>query len=347
MLDTNPQINPLFNATRATLETTVADFRRTRNIHGERLVVLENLADVATARSRDEFASDPEAVPNEEDFVNSRDFADPEDTLLEPTLGVYQPFFDGLPTGILTTAQINCLDFRRLGAASDPFKGLVAAIDDIGSTTSQADDLIDLGFSRLQAEIYRIRQIMLDNEEATKLATFPILAGIAKGSNAVALNEGLKAHFTAKKAVDSGREAASETTTSEPVLRFLAQPATFQPVLMLQPQPTALPTLRQSTAITSFQIQPTQFMFNKIDVASVTAAQTQTNLLKDIVNQTQQSVVDDLVLATSADKRRGILGAEPLVGDIRDIRSMTIADRLAVSAAVTALNAAAMSSVKD
>jgi hypothetical protein len=54
---------------------------------------------------------------------------------------------------------------------------------------NRANDRVDFGFIRLQTDIYRIRQFILGNEAATKLATSPVLAGIARGQTAVATKE--------------------------------------------------------------------------------------------------------------------------------------------------------------
>jgi hypothetical protein len=63
----------------------------------------------------------------------------------------------------------------------------------------RADDRIDLGFMRVQTEIYRIRQLTLDNAAATRLATSPALASIAKGESAAATREDIQKFFDAKK----------------------------------------------------------------------------------------------------------------------------------------------------
>lgn len=67
--------------------------------------------------------------------------------------------------------------------------GLQEFIDFLQEKVNKANDKVDFGFVRLQTDIYRIRQFILGNEEATKLATSPVLAGIAKGETAVATKE--------------------------------------------------------------------------------------------------------------------------------------------------------------
>ena len=64
--------------------------------------------------------------------------------------------------------------------------------------------------------------------------------------------------------------------------------------------------------------------------------QVQTTAIKGIVDSVRVGLVDDLVLSTTQAKRTGILRALPLPGEVRDTRTVTIADRLKASAALTA-----------
>jgi len=68
-------------------------------------------------------------------------------------------------------------------------QGLLDFIEFLQAKVNAANDKIDYGFIRLQTDIYRIRQFILGNEVATKLATSPVLAGIARGQTAVATKE--------------------------------------------------------------------------------------------------------------------------------------------------------------
>jgi hypothetical protein len=68
-------------------------------------------------------------------------------------------------------------------------EGLQEFIEFLQAKVNSANDKIDYGFVRLQTDIYRIRQFVLGNEAATKLATSPVLASIAQGQTAVATRE--------------------------------------------------------------------------------------------------------------------------------------------------------------
>lgn len=68
-------------------------------------------------------------------------------------------------------------------------EGLIEFIEFLQDKVNSANDKIDFGFVRLQTDIYRIRQFILGSEAATKLATSPVLAGVARGETAVATRE--------------------------------------------------------------------------------------------------------------------------------------------------------------
>lgn len=99
-------------------------------------------------------------------------------------------FFNG------RTYQAEDKSIKRIWSVDDIEKfdniateGIEGFIDFLSDKVNKANDKVDFGFVRLQTDIYRIRQFILGNEDATKLAISPILAGIAKGQTAVATTE--------------------------------------------------------------------------------------------------------------------------------------------------------------
>jgi hypothetical protein len=70
-------------------------------------------------------------------------------------------------------------------------EGLVPLIDALEQKLKRADDTIDFGFLKAQTNIYRLRQYMLGNTLATRLATSPVLATIAKGETSGAVRDDL------------------------------------------------------------------------------------------------------------------------------------------------------------
>jgi hypothetical protein len=71
---------------------------------------------------------------------------------------------------------------------------------DLTAKLDRASDRVDFGFLRVQTDIYRARQLLLNNVSATRLATSPVLASIAKGESAMATKENIEQFLLAEKA---------------------------------------------------------------------------------------------------------------------------------------------------
>jgi hypothetical protein len=63
----------------------------------------------------------------------------------------------------------------------------------------RADDMLDLSFLKSHPNIYRIRQQLLGSTAATRLATSPVLASVARGDSAQAVTEDVNRFFLALK----------------------------------------------------------------------------------------------------------------------------------------------------
>lgn len=111
---------------------------------------------------------------------------------------------DGNENLIWTTEEIAAFNQIK----NDGIEGFISFIQD---KVNNANDKVDFGFIRLQTDIYRIRQFMLGNVEATKLATSPVLAGIAKGDTAAAT----KQEISKIAAFLSSQEKAESNTVSD------------------------------------------------------------------------------------------------------------------------------------
>ena len=70
--------------------------------------------------------------------------------------------------------------------------GLQHFIDRINAKLDKANDLLDLAFLTTQTDIYRFRQNVLGTTDATRLAVSPILANIATGVTAVATAQNIR-----------------------------------------------------------------------------------------------------------------------------------------------------------
>ena len=275
----------------------------------------------------------------------------------------------GLSATLFTQPQRDMVDPGRLDAAlvaSGESFGVTPFIEDMRALVDNANDTVDFAFNRVQAEIYRLRQITLDNEEATKLATFPVLAGLAKGTNNYALSEGLRSHFLAKTEVavsqatlaptgDGGGGESVTDVTPIPSLGFLPF-LHFVPSLTVESSNEIVENASsESGSLQEEQIVQTEAFGATISPALVgfsennatlsygaalananTLSGSNATILKTLVDETKAGLVDDVLLANAASKVTGILRAAPLPGDIRDVRSATIADRLKTSAALHA-----------
>jgi hypothetical protein len=69
--------------------------------------------------------------------------------------------------------------------------GIERFIEFLQSKVDQADDQVNIGFVRVQTDTYRMLQLMRGVTDATRLATSPVLASIARGESAAATKEDL------------------------------------------------------------------------------------------------------------------------------------------------------------
>lgn len=86
------------------------------------------------------------------------------------------------------------------------------------SRADRADDLVDYSFVKVQTDVYRIRQLMLDSTSATRLAVSPALASIAQAETATASQTQIS-NFLAgfKKSAVSAPVVASKPVMAGPV----------------------------------------------------------------------------------------------------------------------------------
>ncbi len=99
-------------------------------------------------------------------------------------------------------------------------KGLDSFIQAIEALTNQADDQIEFGFLQVRTDMFRIRQFVLGNEEASRLSVSPTLSAIAQRDTAAAAQADLSNFFNKIKA-----EVPSATTPS--VTRGFTAPTSF------------------------------------------------------------------------------------------------------------------------
>jgi hypothetical protein len=143
--------------------------------------------------------------------------------------------------------------------------GLAAFINFLRERVDRASDRVDFGFLRVQTDIYRKRQLILNNVAATRLATSPVLASIAQGESALATKADIQAFLDSSKPppaplgeAQTPPAAITGTTTTSSVISgavsssmFLTKSALVSKVaLPTQPPPSPVKTLllqQQST----------------------------------------------------------------------------------------------------
>ena len=112
----------------------------------------------------------------------------------------------GVSVGLFTTA-----DFADITT-----HGVQHFIDMINARLASANDILDLGFLTSQTDIYRYRQNVLQTTDATRLAVSPILANIASGVTAQATAQNISEYLASIKPPATPVTTTSTTTTPRP-----------------------------------------------------------------------------------------------------------------------------------
>lgn len=109
-------------------------------------------------------------------------------------------------------------------------RGLGKFVEYLAARIDRADDLTDYGFAKMQADIYRVRQLMMSASDATKLAVSPVLASIARGDSAVSAQAQIGEYLRQMKAASApavvAKAGAFETSTFRAAMSGAAAGAT-------------------------------------------------------------------------------------------------------------------------
>ena len=219
--------------------------------------------------------------------------------------------------------------------------GLQAFIDSLNARIKRANDLLDLAFLTSQTDIYRIRQNVLTATDATKLATSPILANIATGETAAATAGDLQGYFTTlfgqtaatggseeSQAAQAAAAAPSETmATGSPAPTMARQMRATRPSSASTSIPRTISPLAESSSFArTGSLSEESFVQQKInlpeDSAEFTLPQGQN------IFQARPSGITAIVNLPSSQQ---ITEQAPIVGAQLDVRTLTIAERLAQS----------------
>jgi hypothetical protein len=231
--------------------------------------------------------------------------------------------------------------------------GLEKFIILLENKVQQANDRLDFHFLRVQTDIYRIRQRVLGIEEATRLATSPVLAALAKnGESARVTQEQLGKYLSDIKFqeyITRSKTTPTETrSVAPPVAPERSGSATSDASEARSGILDAKPTLFRSP-FTSFteNVAPQVVTFKKEAFvtgtdfparSSTSSAALEAFTAKQLTQQTTSTVAGSLFVSDFARSKAittdDVLEQSPLVGAA--LRTVTIAQRLQESLSVEA-----------
>jgi len=198
-------------------------------------------------------------------------------------------------------------------------------ITDLQAMVDSADDTINLKFLKIQTDIYRLRQLMLGNDDSSRLATSPILASIAQGETALGTKEDLQ-NFYSKLKIDAGIILGNTPTgTGGSASDLITVRSTDSDIKKRE-------TLNISEGMIDISIGGIDISDKVTDKRlDVRASASQEYIMsQDILFQTEDTTpVYDWVFQQ-----------QEIIGWIPQIRTTTVAERLKLPASVEAKNAA-------
>ncbi len=247
------------------------------------------------------------------------------------------------------TADANGLTMlKRAPAGPDDMtdllnNGLQCFINDINARINRADDLINLAFLTAQTDIYRYRQNVLGTIDASKLATSPILANIATGDTAAVVSENLQSFLKSIPTTPAPAPApapAGTPATTPPASGTSGTVGirTFRP-MMLSTQlknKVAIPAPPVQLATPAIRPVFTATAFKPVTLNLEVAASAKRFGVGVVAPPT---IYRPIIRGTTAlpSKSGDVTEQQPLVGAQINVRTLTIAERLAQSPSQEAL----------
>lgn len=235
-------------------------------------------------------------------------------------------------------------DFLAADFAAVNENGVGAFLAAVDARLSATNDAVDLGFVRARSDIYRVRQIMLGADAASRLVTSPTLADLAlRNEGARATSKGISeflAQAVTRKPDDPVFTIASPTPSPTPAATGVA----FQPQFMtlnasfFTPSPAPAPTPAPAPVM-SFAMMPLAFstpLMTSSALAASTALSTpvlfqQTAVAKPALSIAATQMTFDASRYRPSDIQRQI----PIAGLVE--RTVSVAERLTPQPAVQAL----------
>lgn len=199
--------------------------------------------------------------------------------------------------------------------------GLQHFIDRINAKLARANDLLDLAFVTTQSDIYRFRQYVLGATGATALAVSPIAAEIATGESAATTAENLRNYLGSVLPSTASGGTTPTTTTPAPTTTIRIGAATNPQRLQLKKFPVSLmqnPIVKSPTTF-----RPTSTLLENLGNLKLSASA--------LASRAQSTTFVPLAPGTVAQPASptDVLAQSPLVGAQLNLRTLSIASRLA------------------
>ncbi len=208
--------------------------------------------------------------------------------------------------------------------------GLQHFINRINAKLSKANDLLDLSFLTAQSDIYRFRQYILGVSDATALAVSPIAAEIATGESAASTAANLQNYLSS--VLPSNSPPVAPTTTTLPPTTTPTTTTTSGNILFVK-EAFSTTKIAASFRPTSVFTSPTTIRITATPTAT-TVAKAATGISASLsaastarLSATFQPVTPGSVAQPAS--TLDVLAQSPLVGAQLNLRTLTVAQRMA------------------
>jgi len=205
--------------------------------------------------------------------------------------------------------------------------GIQPFINSVNAKLAQANDLLDLAFLTLQADIYRLRNFVLGASDATALAVSPIVAQIATGESASVTAANLQSYLSQALASNAPLQPNPTTTpppatTTFPIakippIRLPVQIGTIPPA-RIAAQPLMM---RQAMLVSAATPTPTTTPSPIARAALLTASRVNLQAVSATTAEAPSS-------AAQQASPTGVVGQSPIPGAQLNLRTLTIAERM-------------------
>lgn len=227
--------------------------------------------------------------------------------------------FEELRTALDTSTPLSDAEVAEL-----PTRGLSPFIEFLEGKIRRANDSVDFGFLNIQANIYRMRQLMLGSDAASRLVTSPALASIAQGESALATREDLAAFL---------KQSGGTVPVDGPAPSGTLRPEAISSARLKPAESRASMALKADTAVRTGTGGFTNISGTTITSSTGTAGTRfePTASTAEVVEKIQMESSGGLLKLAVADRAIGIQdieGQAPIVGKPLDFRTVSLAERL-------------------